>query len=181
MYSSFLKIRSPCYFSVRRNRLIDFSILPYFRCHIFNGFLYSFFFKLTFPYYDYKPSLCFQLSPYLLIPFFIARNFCNPKGGVAFRDCVILAAFVTMPEATMNEYDCSIFWEYKIWCPRKSFVVNPVPKSLKPKNATQLQLRLCRSGVNCCHIAFALFWGENVWHIVPAKITTIIRELKIIH
>ena len=45
MYSSFLKIRSPCYSSVRLKRLIDFPFLHYFRCHNFNGYLQFGFFN----------------------------------------------------------------------------------------------------------------------------------------
>lgn len=142
MYSSFLQIRSPCISSIRLNRLIDFPILPNFICHNFNGFLESSLFKLAFPYYDYKPSHCFQLPPNFLISFLIARNLGNPEAGVGFRDCIILAAFVAMPEATVNKNDRPIFRKNDIGFSWKAFVVQPIAETFSPKSVSKTPLRL---------------------------------------
>ncbi len=141
MYSSFLQIRSPCISSIILNRLIDFTVLSNFICHNFNGFLQPSLFKLAFPYYDYEPSLCFQLPPYILVPFLIARNLGNPEVGVGFRDCIKLASFVAMPEATVNKNDRPIFREDDIWFPWKAFVVQPIAEALSPKGVSKTPLR----------------------------------------
>ena len=133
MYSSSLQIRSPCFFSVRLNGMIDFPILPYFICHHFNCFLQFGFLKLALPYDDNEPSLCFQLPPHFLISFLIARDLGNPEVGVGFRDCIILAAFVSMPEATVNKNDRPIFRKNDIGFPWKAFVVQPIAETFSIK------------------------------------------------
>ena len=141
MYFSSLQIRSPSYFSVRLNGTIDFPILPYFIYHHFNCFLQFTFLKLALPYYDNKPSLCFQLPPHFLISFLIARNLGNPEIGVGFRDCIILAAFVAMPETTVNKNDRPIFRKNDIGFSWKTFVVQSIAETFSPKSVSKTPLR----------------------------------------
>ena len=89
-------------------------------------------FQLALPDNDDAPSFRLQLTPHLLIPLLVPGNLGHPELRVGFWDCIILTAFVAMPEAAMYKDNCPILWQYDIWPPREALIVNPVAKTLTP-------------------------------------------------
>ena len=133
--------------------------------HAADGFFQSCFLQLAFPNYDDRPALCLQLAPLLLVTLLVAGDFGGPEVGVGFGHRVELAAFVTMPEAAMDEDDSLIFGKDDVGLARQFLVVHPIAKTETPQCASQLQLRLCGGGMNGGHIAMALFLSTIVCHL----------------
>ncbi len=88
--------------------------------------------QLTLPNDNNVPSFRLQLTPYFLIPLLVSCDLGHPKLLIGFRNYIILAVFMAMPEAAMHEDNRPIFGQDDIRTSRKPFVVYPVAKSLKP-------------------------------------------------
>jgi G:T-mismatch repair DNA endonuclease (very short patch repair protein) len=87
-----------------------------------------------------------------------------PIFSVGLRYRVELAALVAVPETPVDKDDSAIFREYDVWFAGQLLVIHSIPETQVPQGATQLQLRLCRSGVNGDHIAMALIWSKIIRH-----------------
>ena len=128
------------------------------------------FIQLAFPDDDDGPAFGLQLAPDFLVPLLVAGDFRLPKLSVGFRDVGVLAVFVAMPEAAVDEDDGAVLGEDDIRFAGQFLVVYPIAESLVPKGMTQLQLRLCGGGVDGGHVAMALVWSEDVRHVVQSYI-----------
>ena len=121
----------------------DLSVMPNLRLNTGNRFVQNGPLQLTFPDNDDKPALGLQLAPDLLVALLVPCYLGCPEVGVSLGNCVVLATFVSMPKATMNEDDGVVFWEDDVWGTGKMSVICSVAKPLVPESMTQLQLRLC--------------------------------------
>lgn len=120
--------------------------------------------QLALPDDDDRPTLRLQLSPFLLIAFLIPGHLGRPEFRVGLGDSVVLAALVTVPEATVDEHHRPILWQNDVRFPRQPLFIDPVAEPKTPQRTAQLQLRLRGRGVDSCHVAMALVWSECVWH-----------------
>lgn len=84
----------------------------------------------TFPHNRGSPSRLFESGERPLIPEYILFEFLCPElrssGG---RGCEA-AAFVAMPETSMDEHGCPKFWKNQIGPARQPLVVQPISQAL---------------------------------------------------
>lgn len=140
------------------------SVLNDFFRHAGDSVFEGGFLELAFP-DDYdRPAFGLQFAPDFLVTLLVSGHFCRPEVGVCFGNCVELAGFVTMPEASVDEDNRAVFWKHNIWRTREAPVIHPVAEAFLPEGMAQPQLRLCGSGVDGGHIAMALGGGKGVRH-----------------
>ena len=108
---------------------ISFTISDYFLLDPLNRLIHPPLLQLAFPNNDNTPPLCLQLSPDFLIPFLVSCHFGYPEIRVGFGNCVILTVFVAMPEATVDEYDRSVFWKDDVGASGEAFIVYPIAET----------------------------------------------------
>lgn len=145
------------------------AFLDYLLLHTAYRFVKSFLLQLTFPNDNYRPIPCFKLSPDFLVSLLIPRNLLDPKLGVRLGDGVFLTAFVSVPEASVNEHHRTMLRKYEIGGTRQPFVVLPVSESPSPQLMSQLHFRLGRRGTDSGHVAMTLVWSEDVGHQTTKK------------
>ncbi len=83
----------------------DLAVLLNFSLDAVDGIVEVGFFQLTFPDDNHRPALGFQLSPDFLVAGSVSHNFGGPEVRVCLGNRVVLASFVTMPKATVDEDD----------------------------------------------------------------------------
>ena len=85
----------------------------------------------------------------------VPGNLGSPEVGVGFRNRVVLAAVVAVPESSVDEDDSVVLGEDDVGFTGQSLVVHPVAEASVPEGVAQLQLRLGRGGVYGSHIEVA--------------------------
>ena len=118
------------------------SITEDFNLNLLNSLFEARTFQLAFPDNDDSPSLRLQLAPDLLVPFLIPSNLRCPEVGVGLGHRVELAAFVPVPEATVDEDDSAVPGKDDVWCPRQTFIVDTVTEPKTPESVAQFQRML---------------------------------------
>ena len=113
-------------------------------------------FQLAFPDDDDVPALGLQLAPDFLVAPLVTDNLFLPELGVGFGDRVVLAAFVAVPEAAVDEDDSAVFGKNDVWGTREALDVYAVAESEAPEGVTQAQFRLCGGGMNLRHDEMSL-------------------------
>ena len=87
-----------------------------------NHFFHQWFkvaFDLTFPQYQYTPSIGFQLSFVLAVIFNVGVELLEPKLSVCRWCGTVPAPLVSMPIASMNKNDSLVFGKYNIGLSRQ--------------------------------------------------------------
>lgn len=124
-----------------------------------NGFLQSALLQFALPHDNDAPTFRFQFPPHLLIPRLIPAHLSRPELRVGLGNCIILAPFVSMPEASMDENDRPVSRQDDIRAPRKPLVVYSISEPQPPEGITQTQLRLGGGGVDLRHDVVSLRGG----------------------
>ena len=82
--------------------------------------------ELTFPYNDDVPAEFALKCTLFGVTFFILFYFVFPVFGIAFRDYVVFAFFVSVPKASIYEYYGFVFFKYDVRTSWQTFVVYSV-------------------------------------------------------
>ena len=122
--------------------------------------------QLAFPNsYAVPPHFC-KFSLLFFVPFFVSTDFVYPELLIRLRDCVVLAAFVSVPEAAVYEDTSSVFLEYQIRMPWQPFVIESVSESSSPQPLSHNHFRLRVLRMDCRHSFVDPFWCEFVHGMV---------------
>ena len=97
-----------------------------------DGFIQDGLLQLAFPDDDDAPAFGFELSPGLLVTLLVPSDFRRPEVGVSLGNRVVLAAFVAVPEAAVDEDDSVVFGEDDIGGAGETLVVHPVAEPQTP-------------------------------------------------
>ena len=71
-------------------------------------------YELALPNDDCVPAEAAQLDAFFDVALFVAFYFLFPEWGVALGHYKVFAAFVTVPEASVDEDDCLVFAQYYV-------------------------------------------------------------------
>ena len=123
----------------------------------------------AFPYCYYFPSKLFQFSSIFLVPLPVPADLDFPELHIRGRDPEISAAFMPVPETTMDEYDSLVFREHDIRMPRKPFVILPVSKSFRKKVLPDNNFRFRVPAMDTRHVQASLFRCQGVHLSLPQK------------
>ena len=128
------------------------------------GFLPDCRFQFAFPDDDGMPSHFCQPMQHLMVPFPVSPDFLHPEPGIRFRNHVILATFMSMPEASIHQNAGAILPQHNIRFSRQPWMIEPIPESPSPQELPDKNLRFGILAPDCCHIVVALFYGHSIWH-----------------
>ena len=121
-------------------------------------------FQFAFPYHDSMPSHFSQPVQHLMVPLLIPPDFILPELGIRFRNHVILASLMSMPEAAIHQNTGAIFPQHNIRFSRQTWMIEPIPESPSPQELPDKNLRFGILASDCRHIMVALLYGHFIWH-----------------
>ena len=122
-------------------------------------------FEFALPDDDCVPAEVAQLDAFFYVALFVAFYLLFPKCGVALGHYKVLASFVAVPEASVDEYYGAVFAQYNIGCAGQAFDIYPVAVAVGVQIISHDQLGLCVLALDACHAAMSLFLGHSVCHI----------------
>ena len=93
-------------------------------------------FQFALPHDDDAPSFRFQLPPHLLISLLVPAHLRHPKLLIRLGNRIVLAPFVSMPEAAVDENDRAVSRQDDVRAPRQTLVVYSIAESQSPKGIT---------------------------------------------
>ena len=85
--------------------IVELAVLLDLFGDIENGFVQPAFLQFALPHDDDAPAFRFQLAPYLLVPLLVPAHLRCPELRVRLGNRIVLAPFVSMPEAAMDKDD----------------------------------------------------------------------------
>ena len=142
----------------------ELAVLLDLLCDPEHGFVKPAFLQFALPHDDDAPAFRFQLPPHLLVPLLVPAHLRCPELRVRLGNRIVLAPFVSMPEAPVDKDDRPVSRQDDVRAPRQPLVVYAIAESQAPKRITQTQLRLGGGGVDLRHDVVPLFGGEDVGH-----------------
>ena len=89
--------------------------------------------QFAFPNDDGMPSHFCQPMQHLMVPFPVPPDFILPELGIRFRHHIILAPFMSMPEAPIHQNAGTILPQHNIRFPRQPWMIEPIPESPSPQ------------------------------------------------
>ena len=128
------------------------------------GFLPDCRFQFTFPDDDGMPSHFCQPMQHLMVSLPVSPDFILPELGIRFRNHVILASLMSMPEASIHQNAGAILPQHNIRFSRQPWMIEPIPESPSPQELPDKDLRFGILAPDCRHIIVALFYGHFIWH-----------------
>ena len=120
--------------------------------------------QFAFPDNDGMPSHFSQPMQHLMVPFQVSPDLLHPEPCVRFRHHIILAPFMSMPEASIHQNAGTILPEHNIRFPRQPRMIEPIPESSSPQELPDKNLRFGILASDCRHIVVALLYGHSIWH-----------------
>gem|GEM_PF-2770431 len=126
-------------------------------------------FKLTFPYPYDAPTFTFEGCSDLLVPLAIRFNLILPELHVGRRQPKTLASFVTMPKATVDEYDGLIFRQNNVgfaW----QFRIDPETQTLREQEPPNQNLRFGILALDGRHATAPLLRCHYIRHAIPSRL-----------
>ena len=118
-------------------------------------------FQFTFPQRDAVPPHLGKSCFLLLVALFVTRDFLLPEFGVGLGHGEILASFVPMPEAPVDENACAVFPHHDIRMPWQTPMVEPIPEPSRKEIFPDNEFGFGILGVNGCHIVVAALLLER--------------------
>ena len=120
--------------------------------------------QLAFSDNDGIPSHFCQPMQHLMVPLSVSPDLILPELGIRFRHHIILASFMSMPEASIHQNAGTILPEHNIRFSRQPRMIEPIPESPSPQELPDKNLRFGILASDCRHIVVALFYGHFIWH-----------------
>lgn len=121
-------------------------------------------FQFTFPDDDGMPSHFCQPMQHLMVPLPVSPDLILPELGIRFRHHIILASFMSMPEASIHQNAGTILSEHNIRFSRQPWMIEPISESPSPQELPDKNLRFGILALDCRHVIVALFYGHFIWH-----------------
>ena len=121
-------------------------------------------FQFAFPDNDGMPSHFRQPMQHLMVPFPIPPDFILPELDIRFRHHIILAPFMSMPEASIHQNAGTILPEHNIRFSRQPWMIESIPEFPSPQELPDKNLRFGILALDCRHIVVALLYGHSIWH-----------------
>lgn len=121
-------------------------------------------FQLAFPNRDAMPTHFRKFQLHVYVTLLVPVDFRLPKIAVCARNHKIFAAFMPMPEATIDENTCAVFPQDNIrfsWQPR---MIQPITESIVPQIFAHNNLRLGVLPMDGRHAMMPLFWSQRIGH-----------------
>ena len=120
--------------------------------------------QFAFPDNDGMPSHFCQPMQHLMVPLPVSPDLILPELGIRFRHHIILASFMSMPEASIHQNAGTILPKHNIRFSRQPWMIEPIPESPSPQELPDKNLRFGILASDCRHIIMALFYGHFIWH-----------------
>ena len=119
---------------------------------------------MSFPDYDCMPAEEAELDAFLYVALFVAFYFLLPELAIALWHYKVFAAFVTVPEAAVDEDDCLVFAQYNVGGTRQAFDVYAVAVAVGVQITAHNHFGLCVLALDARHALVPLFYGHSVCH-----------------
>ena len=110
------------------------------------------------------PAEVAQLDAFFDVALFVAFYFLFPEWGVALGHYKVTAAFVAVPEASVDEYDGAVFAQYNIGCAGQAFDVYAVAVAMGMQVAAHDHLGLGVLALDARHALVPLLCGHSICH-----------------
>ena len=123
-------------------------------------------FQLALPHCDAMPAHGGKLVLLFYVACAVALYLGSPELRVALWDHIVSAAFMPMPEATVDEDDSAVFAQHDVGTTGQTRVVQPIAE---PSAEQEPPHQLLRFGVlpsYRCHTAMALLLGQFVHDVL---------------
>lgn len=104
------------------------------------GVVERFVLQFTFPYSDDVPGEGFETMDIELVPFLVPADFFGPEFHVGLGNGVELAASVSVPETSVDEYGCPVAGKYDVRGAGQSTDVDAEAVSAPPQFSSDSQL-----------------------------------------
>ena len=121
-------------------------------------------FELTLPNDDCVPTEVAQLDAFLDIALFVALYFLFPEWGVALGHYKVLAAFVPVPEAAVNEDDGAVLAQHYVGGAGQALDVYAVAVAMGVQVTSHNQFWFCVLALDARHALVPLFFCHPVCH-----------------
>lgn len=107
--------------------------------------------ETAFPYFEYAPPCVEKLAPDLFVPLCILQKLVYPEFSVRFWCRGVPAAWMAMPETTMNKNTEPVLGQDKVRLSRQVTNMQSVPKTTSMKILSQSHLRSRIFSANAGH------------------------------
>ena len=97
---------------------------------------------MAFPHCDAMPAHCGKLVLLIYIASAVTFYLGSPELRVALRYRIVFAAFMPVPEATVDEDDSPVFAQDNVRMTRQTWVVQPIAEPSAEQESPHQQLRL---------------------------------------
>jgi hypothetical protein len=121
-------------------------------------------FQLALPKCNHLPSQHIQLNFGIAVAFLGVFDFAEPPFGACFGNHKIFAAFVSVPETTVNKNDGFVFGQNNVGFSGQVFYIQPVPESVGKQKPPHQYFRLCVFALNAAHVKGAGCFVVHIGH-----------------
>ena len=110
------------------------------------------------------PAEVAQLDAFFDVALFVAFYFLLPELAIALWHYKVFAAFVTVPEAAVDEDDCLVFAQYYVGGAGQAFDIYAVAVAMGMEVTAHNQLGFCVLALDARHALVPLLCGHSVCH-----------------
>ena len=110
------------------------------------------------------PAEVAQLDAFLYIALFVALYFLFPEWGVALGHYKVAAAFVAVPETTVDEDDGAVLAQYYVWGAGQALDIYAVAVAMGVQVTAHNHLGLGVLALDARHALVPLFFCHPVCH-----------------
>ena len=119
---------------------------------------------MSFPNDDCVPAEVAQLDAFLYVALFVTFYFLLPELAIALGRYKVFAAFVTVPEATVDEDDCLVLAQYYVGCAGQALDIYAVAVAVGMKVTAHNQLGFGVLALDARHALVPLLFAHPVCH-----------------
>ena len=124
---------------------------------------------MLFPNDDCMPAEVAQLDAFFDVALFVAFYFLLPELAIALWHYKVFAAFVTVPEAAVDEDDCLVFAQYYVGGAGQAFDIYAVAVAMGMEVTAHNQLGFGVLALDARHALVPLLCGHSVCHDTKVK------------
>ena len=115
------------------------------------------------------PAEVAQLDAFFDVALFIAFYFLFPEWGVVLGQHEVLAVFVAVPEAAVDEDDCPVLAQYNVGGTGQALDVYAVAVAMGVQVTSHNQFWFCVLALDARHAPVPLFFCYPICHNVKVK------------
>ena len=128
----------------------------------FEGLLAAVWLELALPDGDAVPSHCGYLALFFDVALLVTVDFLLPEVGVGLGHLETVAVVVSMPKASVDEDNCTVFAQHDVGMAGESGMVEAIAEAAGPEILAHQYLWACSLALYCSHAAMALLLGHLV-------------------